>query len=229
MASSYTIDIFSYIVDRLPPLVPKKLQEDAVHAIERLRESNFSQEEIESLVVFHAKRLWPYRQAFRELLSRYEEKMGLAFLHAHVPAFLQRRSNEFAAHGGTLEHLRQNPPPSFFSQEERTMLRHAFLNTATDLALHAAQAALSVHRHHYEAMIERHMGVLSFIEEQLAKLHRMAEREEADMPDLTHEIRSHIRAIEHGLSALGPPYGLHDIRQSVEHFEGRKQEKKMRV
>lgn len=226
MARLHTIAILEHLFHRLPPLVPERLKNDIKETIAAARRGAYSDEEVERYVIAQSKRLWPYRRGFQEFLAWCETKAGEVFLRAHVPAFLRRRCNEFAAHGGTLEQLRQRPPHVFFSDEERELLRHAFLNTARDLAIHAAQAALSTHRHRYEAMVERHRQTLSFIEEELERLHHVADQEETHLPDLSREIRGYIRAVEHGLSALGPLQPLHAVQRSLEHFEGRKREKR---
>jgi hypothetical protein len=229
MAYPYTIIFWEQQCADHPPLAPESVRTDMHAVINGIRRGALAVSEAEERLIRHGKALWPYRRAFADLSAWFHAHIGTHFLAPHIPKPLQRKCNEFAAHGGTLEHLRRSPPASFFDETERETLRAAFARQERDIKAHTVQAALSSHRREYETLINRYEASLTAMEADREALLTLARAEEEDFPDLAAEIRASVRGVDESLCQLGPGCAPDALARAREHFLGRKREKKMRI
>ncbi|OGH71117.1 MAG: hypothetical protein A3C90_01535 [Candidatus Magasanikbacteria bacterium RIFCSPHIGHO2_02_FULL_51_14] len=223
----HTLAIFEQLHKALPPLVPDRAREELAHALEHVRsDASLTLAMLEDTMIVFGKKLWPYRRAFQEFVDLYEGKLGEKMFVARLSIKLKRRYKEFQAHGGDFRDLHAGGPLGFFTPDERLELCGALVAARTSVRDHAMQAALSTDRDAYEERIEEFQDILSDIEKRLDSLRQTADREQ-EHPELAAEIRAQIRAFEYGLCALGPRIDYDAVCRADEHFEGRRQEKKM--
>lgn len=223
----YTLRIFERMHGTLPPLVPETLVRSFRDAISRVKKTGAGADEAEEYVMPAVKALWPYRRAFSDILSMYEDRLGHRFVRAQLSPPVALRYREFEAHGGAFRDVLAGPPKPFFSDDDYEALRDAIMRAWRELNQHAAQAALSVEKDKYLRLIEHYGDALREMERTVAALHAFADRETEERPALAEEIRSFVCGVNHGLCALGPAPTLHDVQRAHEHFLGRKQEKKV--
>ncbi|MDP2684436.1 MAG: hypothetical protein Q8P20_05255 [bacterium] len=229
LSVKHTLDIFSHLVLKMPPLVPKGIQTDVKQAYEQMK-SNFGLEleETEKTIIVFGKKLWPYRRAFEEFFSVYKSEVGEKFLVGKLTPKLKRRYSEFLEYGGTFRDLHSGNPALFFSSDERVEACEALIQVNTDVSKYTAQAVLATTRTSYEKRVVEFQTILDDIEKRLASLLVMAEAEQ-EHPELAEEIRQQVLSFEYGLCLLGPPHHYDAICQSEEHFKGRKIEQVYRV
>lgn len=228
LSVKHTLDIFSYFVKKMPPLVPKNIVVDAKQAYEQMKSNlDLKLEEMEKTIIVFGKKLWPYRRAFGEFFDIYENKMGEKFLLGKFEPGLKRRYKEFLEYGGTFRDLHSGNPALFFSADERVQTCKALIEVNEDITKYTAQAVLSSERIQYEKRIVEFQIILDNIEKRLGSLLMMAD-DEQEHPELAAEIRAQVLSFEYGLCLLGPPHHYDAICQSEEHFEGRKIEYKIR-
>ena len=182
---------------------------------------------MEKTIIFFGKKLWPYRQAFKEFFNVFENKLGESFLLGKLEPNLKRRYKEFVGYGGNFVDLYSGNPAMFFDVEDRVKVGEALVDVKRDIWGHTAQAVFASSRIEYEKKVARFQIILDDIEKRLNVLSAMAD-DEQEYPNLAEEIRGQVLAFEYGLCLLGPPYHYDSICQTVEHFVGRKHDYKMR-
>lgn len=222
----YTLHIFDLLRSPLPPLFPREAAEDLDETLRPLRErEEIALAELEDALIPWGKRLWPYRQAYIDLLDAYEHRLGHRFVRAQLSPALAARYSEFEEHGGSFRDVAHGPPAPFFGTEEREHLREAVIRAWQELRAHAVQGALSVDRGLYERRMAHHAAALRQIERHLEALRELAGEVSDDFPSLAAEIHSYVRGVEHGFCALGPTVSLAAVSSAPEYFLGRKREK----
>ena len=77
MSVDHTRYIFERLCRDLPPLVPKKIQEDLSDALEQVQDNiSLTLDQLEDTMILFAKKLWPYREAFWEFYRVNEGEIG---------------------------------------------------------------------------------------------------------------------------------------------------------
>lgn len=225
----HTLFIFERLFQTMPPLVPDAIVEDVRAALEQARHNyTLSVIDLEDIVLAFGKKLWPYRKAFDEFYDIYEGELGESFLLSRMSAGLKKRYKEFLVYGGSFRDLHRGRPAEFFAQDERRELCSLLIQTRDDVLKHTRQAVTSTEQRRYEARIIEFHSILEDIEKRLDTLLTMAE-DEQEHPELSSEIRAQVKGFEQGLCLLGPHTGHDDVCNAIPHFEGRKEEKKMKI
>lgn len=224
-AIRHTIEIFTLLIDELPPLVPESIKKDADQAMEQIHNNfDLTLEELEKTVIVFGKKLWPYRKAFEEFFDIYETRFGEKFLIGTLPPGLKKRYMEFKEYGGTYRDLHTGNPSVFFVADERHLLCKAVIQVNEDVRLHTIQAVLAMDKVNYEKRVVEFQLILDDIEKRLDALRLMAD-DEQEHPELATEIRQQVLSFEYGLCLLGPPHHYDAICRAQEHYVGRKEER----
>ena len=222
----HTLNIFKFLTDKIPPLVPENFEQEAKEAYARCCENyDLSLPELENHIVLFGKGLWPYRKSFEEFYDIHENHLGDKFLLGVLPMELKKHYIEFKEYGGGFKELHHNSAVDFFSSDERNILYPSVMKIKEDIRRHTMQAVVTNDRYHYEKRIAWFQDILNDIEKRLDTLRLMADNEE-DHPDLSEEIREQTKAFEQGLCLLGPAHHYNEICDAEEYFLGRKKDKK---
>jgi len=223
----HTIDIFERMYNNLPPLLPKEISGEIRYALEHLHDDySVSVADVETVVIALGKKVWPYWQAFDELLVLSRERLGEKFLLGKLSPEFRQRYQECKAHGVDYHDLRLGGPVGFFEAKERQALMSALVEVDKDIRQHVIQEVLSVARRKYEELVMDFQEILADIEKRLESLRLVAE-DEAEYPGLAEEMRAQVQAFEFGLCLLGPCIQYHEVNNVEDFFKERKQDKKM--
>lgn len=219
-----TISLFRHLYETLPPLFPLAVKEKIARALEQVEsDPAVTLEEIERTMVAFGYEAWPWNRAYQEFFMAAEAALGEHFLLPKLTPELCRRYEDYKRYGGTLRELHSGRPADFFSGEERADLCAALVETRIELRRYANSEIGSVRREKYLQRMAEFSAALEETASYLERLNELAETER-DYPALADQIRSRVRAFEHGLCFLGPEVGSEAVCQSVEYFIGRKHE-----
>lgn len=225
----HTLNVFSHLIKKMPPLVAKNIKEDCRQAYEQMYHNHdLDLAELEKTIIVFGKKLWSYRRAFEEFFNIYESKFGEKFLIGKLPPAAKKKYKEFKEYGGTFRDLHSGNPALFFAPSERVEICRSLMAVNEDIIKYTAQAVLTADRVKYEKRVVEFEIILDNIEKRLDALRLMADDEQAH-PELAAEIRSQVLSFEYGLCLLGPPHHYEAICQAEEHFVGRKKEKVLRA
>lgn len=225
--TSSTLSIFRRLHDDIPPLVPRDVSADMFAALEQCENNmHLTRADLEATMIIFGKKIWPYREAFLEFYRVYEGELGEKFLLRRLPRETQKKYAEFKKSGGTFRDLHSGSPAAFFTVEERVVLCAALVEVNRDLSDYARQAVVSRDEKKYRDRIQEFMHIFADIERQLGDLLQRADKEQ-EHPELAAEIREHVRGFEYSFCLLGPPLRYEAVCQAPEHFDGRKQQKKI--
>ncbi len=222
----HTLDIFKRLVETMPPLVPKEVQGDMKAALEQCTNNlHLTLTDLEDTMVSFGKKIWPYREAFLELYRLYEGELGEQFLLRRLSKSAIKKFQDFQQSGGTFRDLYSGAPANFFTLEERGELCRGLIETQGDLDQYARQAVVSRDEKKYKSRIVEFEKIFMEVEKQLNDLLLRAEKEQ-EHPELSAEIREHVRGFEYSFCLLAPKLNYEAVCQSAGFFDERKKHKK---
>jgi hypothetical protein len=221
--TGYTVQFLERLYFNVPPLVPKDLLMDLKSALDNVVTQNGLPSEIDDIIIFFGKKLWPYNQAFEELCAKIEKELGTKLFMQKASYPVRVAMAEYEQGGGSLERLFSGADAHVFSAEIRLELHQILVDIRCDIRSFAHQSALSTDKKKYLERVAYFETVLKKIEIELAHLHKLADAE-SDIPVLADEIRGHARDFELSLVKLGPQFDYEALCNAHEHFVGRKKE-----
>lgn len=220
--SNYTIQLFQYFYQNIPPLFPKEEKEKIREALWQLEiNQSLTSRQIEDTMISFGYLLWPWNQAYKDFLTIAENAYGEEFLFPHLSEDLKKKYFNYKDYGLTLRDLHSGRPAIYFESEERVELYRGLLKMQEDLKKYVNQQISSTEKNRFLKKVEEYNKVLQKIGEKLKGLREIAQNEQ-DHPVLADEIREKIRMFEYGMCLLGPELNFHAVSQSIGFFAGRK-------
>ena len=219
-----TLEIFKHLFEHLPPLFPADRKEKIAQTIRELKDNPASSlESLEDTMIVFGYEIWPWNQAFRELMASAETDIGEHFLLPKLSEAVANKYHDFIKYGGSFRDLHAGKPASFFSLEDRGELCRALVDMQVDLRKYVRRDIAGLKQKHYLARVEDFKNLIKDIKLTLGHLRNLAEAEH-DHPTLADEIRARVRHFEHGLCLLGPNLEYEAVCQAPDFFNGRKHE-----
>lgn len=228
-ATGHTIDIFERLYAQVRLVIPHDMQDEMSHALDHMHggASPTLQEAEDTLIVF-AKRVWPYRKAFEDIVAVEESHRAEKIFLAKLPLLLKKKYRTFVENGGSLFDIHAGRGLHFFSSDERVELCRLWIGVRQDIRAWAIQSIHSTEKRRFDARVREFADMFARIERELQTLEDMADAEQ-EHPHLAAEIRAQIKGFEYGLSLLGPEADYVAVCQAADHFAGRKVELRVRV
>ena len=224
----HTLSIYRAIANRIPPLVPAAILEDLKTEIDRFsRADDPSLNDLEQSMAIHGMKLWPYTKAFEEIVSSHEKLMVDKIFVQKASLPLRKKYLLVRELGGDFQSVYRGTIHGHFDHDERRELNELLIDLKHDIRRYAMQAVLTHDRKTYEEKIEYYGRMIEEVNAVIVSLREFAKNHHGEHHDLAHEVENNIRAIEHGISLLGPEIDIEVIRKMPEHYQGRKEEKKM--
>lgn len=220
--SNYTIQLFQYFYQNIPPLFPKEEKEKIKEAMLQLQNNqSLTPHQIEDTMITFGYILWPWNQAYKDFLTIAENAYGDEFLQPYLSPDLKEKYLHYKDYGLSLRDLHSGRPAAYFESEERVELYKALLKMQEDLKKYVNQQIASTEKKRFLEKVDEYNKLLEQIEDKLKGLREIALNEQ-DHPILADEIREKIRMFEYGLCLLGPELSFHSVSQSIDFFTGRK-------
>lgn len=222
--SQSTLRIFRYLYEHLPPLLPGDITLKMKAELDSLEnQQNMPVEKIEDVMIKFGYEIWPWNQAYKELLESAEQKLGEHFLVPTLSEGLAHKYQEFKHFGGSLRDLHSGRPADFFTSEDRTELCRELVNMQLKLREYVNRDVIGLNKSVYLKKVEDFTKLLNEIKNNIENLRELA-RNEQDHPVIVDEINAKIRDFEYGLCLLGSEIQYEAVCQAHEFFKGRKQD-----
>ncbi len=219
----FTLTLFKLLVDNIPPLFPEDLKYQIKKDLKDIQENTTSLEKLEEMMIRYGYEIWPWNQAFREILSVVEEKVGEQFLLANLPTDLQEKYLEYRQLGLSLKDFHSGKLANYFDEDQRMLLTTALINMQAQVREFAIREVVGLKKEFYLNKLQEFKIILEDIKHNLNRLKDLAKKEN-DHPTLADEICARVEAFEHGLCLLAPEISHEEVKRAHEFFVGRKQE-----
>ncbi len=219
----FTLDLFRQLVENIPPLFPEDLKYQIKKDLKNIQDNGVNVADLESVMIRFGYDIWPWNQAFKEMLAVTEEKVGEQFLLSSLPINLQEKFFEYRQMGLSLDDFHSGRLANYFDEEQRVILSGALVNMKTQLKEFATREVVGVKKDLYLKKVQEFKDILVEITGSLDRLKNLADKEEGHV-NLAAEIRARVESFEHGLCLLAPQFSHDDIKQAHDFFVGRKQE-----
>lgn len=223
----YTKKFLERLYFNLPPLVPAAVQKAIEERMNEVASESVAVQYVEDIIIAFSKQVWPYNQAFEELVQKNLKQLGEQLLLQKASYGLRRAISHYHKTGGTWDALYTGAVADLFTPEERVELHQTLVDINCDVREFARQSALTVERRHYEERVSYYGERLTEIEHEIGRLHVLANSEANEF--LGQEIRQQIRGFELGIAAMGPRVDYDAVCKAHEHFRGRIRELNVRV
>lgn len=220
--SEFTSHFLERLYFNLPPLTPEAVRVDLEKELENLAQNPRPVTEVEDIIIAYYQKLWPFVQAFEDIVKEHLGQMGEQLLNRKGTYGLKAAYEKYKRAGGTWSSLYNGEELTAFTSEERTELHQLLVDIMCDVRAFAAQAAVMSDRSVYEKKIAHYRERQAIIYRELDRLRALAESEENVA--LAREIRQHVRDFELGIASLGPAINFEVVCSAHEHFVGRKKE-----
>lgn len=224
----HTLTIFEIINRDFPPFlsldVEKEIKDRHLSA-----KNNFdiTLEELENMMIWSGKSLWPYNQAFLEFLEKNEEELGIKLFLQKIGRGLINKCHTFFSTGGAFRDIYRGSFGDYFLGEEKIELMNVLVELKKEIRHLTRQAIVSKHKDIYLKRVEYYKNLLSEIERHLTNLVEFREKEKKEKNRLADDLDKFIQAVNHGFAFLGPPIRHEDIFRAKDYFLGRKEERKI--
>jgi hypothetical protein len=219
-----TIQLFQYLYEHLPPLVPEEIVLAMKKELDFLENNNtVTLPEIEDTMIQFGYQVWPWNQAYKYFLQIIEEQLGEHFLLPTMSNGLQEKYLNFKAFGGTLADLHSGRPASFFTSEQRGELCEKLVNMKIRLKEYLNRDLVGINQKQYLNKVEEYKRLLEKIKFNLESLRNFVDKEE-EGSRLAEEINTKIKDFEHSLCLLGSEMDYEAVCQAHDFFTGRKTE-----
>lgn len=218
-----TLALFRQLANNIPPLFPEELKYQIRKDCKIAQENAVNLKELEDAMVQYGYEVWPWNQAFREILLDTEEKVGEQFLLANLPIDLHEKFLEYRQLGMSLKDFYSGRLANYFDDEQRVSLSVALVDTQGQVREFAIREVVGLKKELYLKKVQDFTLILDEIKHNLNRLKELAEKEE-EHATLADEIRARVEAFEHGLCLLAPEFPHEEVGQAHEFFVGRKQE-----
>jgi hypothetical protein len=219
----FTLSLFQQLVENIPPLFPEDLKYQIRKDLKSIIENNSNLEDLEKIMIKSGYQIWPWNQAFKEIIAVTEENVGEQFLLANVPTDIQEKYLEYRQLGMSLKDLHSGRMANYFDEEQRALLNGALVDMQIQMREFAVREAVGVKKDLYLKKVQEFKIILEEIELNLNRLKDLADKE-ADHVGLADEIRARVETFEHGLCLLAPNFSHEEIGQAHNFFVGRKKE-----
>ena len=91
-----TLEIFKHLFEHLPPLFPADRKEKIAQTIRELKDNPASSlESLEDTMIVFGYEIWPWNQAFRELMASAETDIGEHFLLPKLSEAVANKNHDF--------------------------------------------------------------------------------------------------------------------------------------
>ncbi|MFA6548195.1 MAG: hypothetical protein WCT11_04660 [Candidatus Magasanikbacteria bacterium] len=218
-----TIALFKQLTDTIPPLFPEDLKYQIKKDLKNVQESEMDLGSLEDMMVQYGYEVWPWNQAFKEILTSTEEKVGEQFLLANLPNGLQEKYLEYRQLGLSLRDFYSGKLANYLDEDQRMLLSVALVNMQTSIRDFATREAVGLKKEFYLNKVQEFKVILEEIKCHLNNLKDLADKEE-NHTTLAGEIRARVEAFEHGMCLLAPELLHEEVKMAQEFFAGRKQE-----
>jgi len=218
-----TLQIFRYLHGNVPPLFDQEKLRQIKDKILLLESGVENVERVEDEMVRFGYEIWPWNQAYKEYMKVAEDKIGEEFLFHSLCPSLQDKFLQFKKENISMDDLYSGKCADFLDGDERCELSVALLQAKKNLKVFVDRELQGLKKKEYLSKVAEFKKILEKIKKHLNELNRLAEKE-SDHKMLADEIKSKVRAFEHGLCMLAPETNHEEVGRAVEFFHGRKME-----
>ncbi len=224
---AYTLDLFKFALDRLPPTFPEqelKGFRDRLEYFHKNKEAGY--EEIQGTISELGRQSWPYRMAYEELYRTYGRAAEEAHLMERLDSGIREKYERFIHEGGKLNHIESaksgteiwggSPFERFFTPEEKFAIEQALLEARDAARKEIDGLALGKRAEEYSRLTQSYRARQAAIEAKLSELKGLAKVSEHWKPFIIDKVS----ALEEGWSILGASINEELLDRELDYWKG---------
>ena len=211
----YLLQEFKISIDKLVPLTPKAIVDEAWGLYKELSEDeNSTEQQIRQALVHVGKKEFPYRKAYEELCASDEEQRLQKIVFDRLEADVKAKVEAITQHGvHVLDYVNSKLFEEQLSADERYQVEQAILLAHDDLDRQCDERATE-RKESYEQLVARWTGEEQRLQQMIDQLRGMAERD-AKWAD---EIKGKADVFEEGWSIVERDPVEDEIKKEIEYW-----------
>lgn len=212
----YLLQEFKISIDRLVPLTPKEVLDEAHKLYEELSTNeNSTEQQIRQALVHVGRKEFPYRKAYQELCASDEEQRLQKVVFDRLEAEVKAKVDAVTQHGvHVLDYVNSKLFEEQLSPDERYQVEQAILLAHDDLDKQCDERATE-RKESYEQLVARWKAEEERMQKLIDHLRGMAERD-AKWAD---EIKGKADVFEEGWSVVERDPSEEEVRKEIEYWE----------
>lgn len=215
MENSYFLEEFKIAIDKLVPLTPAEITEEALKLHKELSENPAaSEEQIRQALRTVGRKEYAYRKAFHELCDSDEEKRLQAAVFERLDEPVAEKVKEVTSHGVILEDYVSSPAfTTALTPEERYQVEQAIL-IVDDILENQCDDRASARKETFAELVHKHENHAKQLDALIGKLQTMAEGSEKHRD----EIQATIDRLNEGWSVTEQDPDEQAIQQEIDYW-----------
>lgn len=223
----YTLDLFRWALDRLPPGFPGRRHDEYDRQWRNFAvQPEIDYEDIQQSISTLGKESWPFRMAYEEMYRVYGRSSEEAHLLERLDMVLRAKFEQFLHEGGKLNHIasaksgeelwKAAPFEHFFTPEEKYSLSEALVLAREAARREIVELCVGAKKEEYERLIgkyRRRQGLISDKIEELRSLAGVSGKWQSEIDD-------QVRHIEEGWSIVERQPDVAELDKLLEYWKG---------
>lgn len=211
----YLLEEYRLSVERLVPLTPREVLEEAHRLYEELSQNEHASErQIQQALIEIGKKEYPYRKAYVALCATDEEKRLEEAAFAKIDATITEKIRTVTAHGvHLLDYIKSKLFETQLTSDERYHVEQAIL-AAHDVINRQCDERAKSRQENFDDLVRRWTQKRDEIQRLIDEMKRMAERS----PELAGEILGKAASFEEGWSIVSRDPEEKEVREALASF-----------
>jgi len=220
---SHTLNIFERMYRLLGAHVPQDIVDDLKHDLDDLKQrTEVLLEDVETTMVKHGKRVWPYIRAFEDMYVYYEAGMLEKLLYQRASQGLKVKLQLFREMDGDMHDIYSGSVHHIFESDERQELMALLVDLKHDIRKHATQKILLHDKQQYNEKVAYYADMLEQINNVLEDVRKFAHEEAHEF--IAENIHEKIKTVEHSFAFLAPPVDIVEVLNLADDYRGKQEE-----
>lgn len=212
----YLLQEFKISIDKLVPLSPKEIVDEAHQLYEELsRNENATEQQIHQALVHVGRKEFPYRKAYQELCASDEEQRLQKIVFERLESEVKAKVDAVTQHGvHVLDYVNSKLFEAQLAPDERYQVEQAILLAHDELDKQCDERATE-RKESYEQLVARWKAEEEKLQKLIDHLRGMSDRD----PKWTDEITGKADVFEEGWSVVERDPSEEEIRKEIEYWD----------
>ncbi|MFA6522104.1 MAG: hypothetical protein WCT24_00735 [Patescibacteria group bacterium] len=207
------LDEFRIAIDKLVPLIPKELKEEAETLLAELSANpEISERQIHQALVLVGRKEYPYRHAYHELCEGDEEKRLQSIVFERLEPAVRTKIEDVTKNGVMIDDFVASKLfEEQLTAEERHQIEQAIF-AAEDVLEHQCNERAEQRKLQYDELVKKYQEQVNRIQGMIDTLKTMAEKD----PKWKGEIESVVDRLEEGWSLVERDPEEEEVKKEIE-------------
>jgi hypothetical protein len=213
--SSFLLQEFKVELENLTPTVPDKIKQEAKEKLNELKDSEITEQKVETAMAEVGKKTYPHRKAFQILAKDVEVSSETKLALEKLSDDIANQIKQVLPQGEKIHAVTKTEEfEEAFEPEEKHEINHAILQAEDQREEKLANKILEK-QEKYEQKVQEYKERMEKIEQKIQQIKKLADKSNKWHQEITDEVQN----MEAGWSLVEPDPDLEKISKRLEHWQ----------